>query len=288
MEIEELTKSQIVLLVLLVSFVTSIATGIVTVSLLAQAPPAVTQTVNRIVERTVETVVPVETEGQVASVITKETTVVVKEDDLITESIGTSFNKIVRVHSGAATTSPVVALGSLIGSGLVVTDSASVTEDHAVSREDTFFNYTVIQEIPEVGIAVLAPLDGEESLTGPTFSKIDTSALKLGQTLIGLYGAKSDRVSMTTLAATADLASVPVGEDAEVSVHAVETNISGTITSGAPLISIFGDLVGISTATSRADARGTFVAFGDIAALIATPEAPAEEEGSETSDTDAQ
>src|SRR4029077_18213268 len=54
MDIEKLTKSQIVLLTLLVSFVTSIATGIVTVSLMDQAPPAIAQSVSRIVEHTVE------------------------------------------------------------------------------------------------------------------------------------------------------------------------------------------------------------------------------------------
>ena len=53
MEMEKLNKSQIVLLTLLVSFVTLIATGVVTVSLMDQAPPAIAQTVNRIVERTV-------------------------------------------------------------------------------------------------------------------------------------------------------------------------------------------------------------------------------------------
>ena len=94
MELEELNKTQIVLLTLLVSFVTSIATGIVTVTLLDQAPPAVTQTINRIVERTVERVVPASPSGPSVITTVKETTIVVKEEDLITESIDRNKRKM--------------------------------------------------------------------------------------------------------------------------------------------------------------------------------------------------
>ena len=95
MDIEHLTKMQIVLLTLLVSFVTSIATGIITVTLMNQVPPAVTQTLNRVVERTVERVVPDKSQG--AGVITKEVTIVVKEDDLITDSIGKNLKSIINL-----------------------------------------------------------------------------------------------------------------------------------------------------------------------------------------------
>lgn len=54
MELEDLTKSQLVLLAVLVSFVTSIATGIFTVSFLIGEPIAIHETVNKIVERTIE------------------------------------------------------------------------------------------------------------------------------------------------------------------------------------------------------------------------------------------
>ncbi|MEW5907714.1 MAG: trypsin-like peptidase domain-containing protein [Patescibacteria group bacterium] len=55
---ENLTKTQVILLVLLVSFITSFATGIVSVTLMDQAPPPLTQTINRVVEKTIEKVAP--------------------------------------------------------------------------------------------------------------------------------------------------------------------------------------------------------------------------------------
>lgn len=70
MELEKLTASQIVLLCLLISFVTSIATGIVTVTLLEQSPQPIVQQINNIVERTVERVVPGEPEPAPPVVIT--------------------------------------------------------------------------------------------------------------------------------------------------------------------------------------------------------------------------
>jgi len=48
---ENLTRTQIIFLVLLVSFVVSVATGIVTVTLVNQAPPPLTHTISKIIEK---------------------------------------------------------------------------------------------------------------------------------------------------------------------------------------------------------------------------------------------
>ena len=63
MDIKELNKTQLILLTLLITFVVSIATGIITVSLMQQAPKSVPQTINSVIQRTIEkvTTVPVET-----------------------------------------------------------------------------------------------------------------------------------------------------------------------------------------------------------------------------------
>src|SRR6185295_4552852 len=95
MDLEHLNKHQIVLLTLLVSFVTSIATGIVTVSLMGQAPPSISRTINQIVERTVETVAAAPAPTQPAAVTQK--TVVVKDDDLTAQSIASVQKAMVRI-----------------------------------------------------------------------------------------------------------------------------------------------------------------------------------------------
>lgn len=61
MDIKDLNKSQLILLAVLLSFVTSIATGITTVTLMEQAPNSVTVPINRIVRETVEKIVPTQT-----------------------------------------------------------------------------------------------------------------------------------------------------------------------------------------------------------------------------------
>lgn len=60
MEIQELNKKQLVLLTLLITFVVSIATGIITVSLMNQAPKSVPQTINNVIQRTIEKVTTVQ------------------------------------------------------------------------------------------------------------------------------------------------------------------------------------------------------------------------------------
>jgi hypothetical protein len=260
MELEELTTTQIILLVLLVSFVTSIATGIVTVSLLAQAPPAVTQTVNHIIERTVQTVAP----DLGAPTVTKETTVVVKEDDLVTKSVADSLARIGRIHADASTTSPVVAIGAVTANGILVTDASAVEDVRAVTLGGTDFLYQVSRTLPDVGIALMVATGTSPSITA--LKTADAGSLKLGQTVIGLYGIAEDRIGMTTIAGESKLASVKAG-DTSVPVRTIDTGFS-TPTPGTPLVTVFGDLVGISTSVSRASDKGAYVAMSDLAAAL--------------------
>lgn len=281
MNIERLTKTQIVLLTLLVSFVTSIATGIVTVTLLDQAPPAVTQTVNRVVERTVERVVPDRSQG--ASVVTKETekTVVVKEEDLITDSIEKNRDSIVRISTRVA---KVDEEGTPLGVGVVVSEGGLIATDagivgaegeiHRIRFADgDIFDGEVVYKREGNPIALLEIQRKEVGTPPPTFDAAtlgDVSALKLGQTVLAISGVSRTNVGIGIIAA---LIPHTDADGNETGLSYIETTLSGEqTTKGSPLLNIFGEVVGLHTSTSRsasgarayspesliADARATY------------------------------
>lgn len=265
MDIEELNKFQLVLLTLLVSFVTSIATGIVTVTLLAEAPPAVTQTINQVVERTIETIVPKDVlkPGSV-----KETTIVVKEDDLITSSIQASLGKTGRVYGGTATTSPIVGLAAQIGPTLLMTDSSIVDKDHLVVIGGATQVFTVTQKFPDLGVAILS-LKGDAKLVDG-FKIGDAGAQKLGGTVIALVSVTQERVAIGAVASRGSFAEVAPSKDGTpISIRAIDTNISTGLVPGTPLVNIFGDLIGVTTSvTLNARGGGSFIAASDVLALM--------------------
>ncbi len=86
---EELNKTQVILLTIFITFVTSIATGVVTVTLMDQSPPGITQTINRVVEKTIEKV------ASPAEV--KEVRVIVKEGQLIADAIKMAKSSMVKI-----------------------------------------------------------------------------------------------------------------------------------------------------------------------------------------------
>lgn len=72
MHIKELNKTQLVMLTVLLSFITSIATGIMTTALLNEAPVSVSAPVNKVIRETVEKIVTVENDSSSNKEITKE------------------------------------------------------------------------------------------------------------------------------------------------------------------------------------------------------------------------
>src|SRR3989344_3505658 len=127
MDIKDLNKSQLILLAVLLSFVTSIATGITTVTLMQQAPPAFTAPVNRVIQQTIEKIQQVEGKTTVQ-------TVIVKEEDLVVDAIAKNASAVFAISKNgqdAEFNTAEVAAGfgfSISQNGVVVADALLVSD----------------------------------------------------------------------------------------------------------------------------------------------------------------
>ena len=239
---EDLNKNQIILLALLVSFVAAVATSIMTYSLLNEAPPTITQTINRVVERTVETVVPQQSKPDV---ITKEVTVVVKEEDLVIDSIAKNKSSLVRIWR-----SPVNAEESkvFLGIGLIVNKDGLIMTGKIA---DVPNNAQLEAAMPDGKIAILESLRDSEKfsffkikdLTDFIFTEVvfgNSDSLQLGQSIISIEGIEKNEVSTgrVTGIESSD------GEDGVVVTSLFETDVLGVLF-GNPAINLKGEIVGI-------------------------------------------
>jgi S1-C subfamily serine protease len=254
---EDLNKNQIVLLTLLVSFVTSISTSIMTNSLLQEAPIEVTRNINRIVEKTIETVTPA------TSVTTQKevTTVVVKEEDLVIESIDKNIKSIVRINARNTTTAELVFYG--IGlvynkEGLIVAQKKEISSENkyvATMHDDREFVLTPVDLEKrtnfiffKTNILTDEKLESETEKTDSyeffpaVFSDVEP---KLGQTLVGLGGDEKNSVTVGRVASF-DYKSSGVGTSTVKYLSSINTNLtSRDLVSGSPVFNLSGDIVGI-------------------------------------------
>lgn len=200
---ENLTKHQLILVALLISFVTSIATGIVTVSLMDQAPKGVTQTVNRIIEKTVERVV---TDPNKKGDVVKET-IVVKEEDKIIEAIENNAKSMVRIYKTDSASGASIPLKSFVGLGIIISKDGDIVSDNSVITPSDSYSVILndskeydVKLIPSkennlVAFLKIIPRDKEVLSLTPAILA-DSDSLKLGQTVISLGGKLRNSVSI--------------------------------------------------------------------------------------------
>lgn len=238
MDIERLNKTQIILLTLLISFVTSIATGIATVSLMENAPTDVTRVISRIVERPIETITPGKTE-----VVTREQTVVVNESEQISEAISRIEPSIVRIYSLSGRDDRVFE-----GLGVIASTDGAVVADHRIVRSRANYVARLRDGVElemrasdsdgEQGMfTLIADNDGLPALTPATFKPFNQ--LTLGQTVVAVGGETSTRVAPGVIA---ELLPTTSPNDAS----RVRTTIdTSTLSLGTPLIALDGAVVGM-------------------------------------------
>ncbi|HEY0220923.1 MAG TPA: S1C family serine protease [Candidatus Paceibacterota bacterium] len=258
---DDLNKNQIVLLTLLISFVTSIATGIMTTSLLQQAPVEVTRNINRIVEKTIETVIP-------ATPSTPEkqiTTVVVKEEDQIIDSINKNIKSVVRIR----VKNPFTDESSFYGMGIFISKDGLLATDRKVVTSSYIYTGTMSDGTQ----IVLSPLavDKEanfilfkatppgklsaKELSSYVFSSasLATGDAKLGQSLVSLGGQTENAVAVGRVLSLGMKEST-VGSTTVKYLSSIETDLSTKdLVTGSPVFNLSGDVVGmrLSSDSSR-------------------------------------
>mgnify|MGYP001612688869 FL=1 len=229
---EHLTKQQIILLAILVSFVSSIATGIVTVSLLGQSSPAVTQTINRVVEKTIQTVSP-------GATTTRET-IVVREDEAVTNAIARAEKAIVRIYDA----------GNYVGLGVILSNSGKVA-----AYTDMVHNIGLSAKL-DGGNAVPLSFISRDHQTGvslfqaeqsadPKNARVyigaalaDSSASKLGQSVV-LIGGREETTVTTGIISSKNT-------------DRIKVNVTGEyFDSRAILVNLLGEIVAINDGTGQ-------------------------------------
>jgi hypothetical protein len=284
---ENLTKHQIVLLTLLVSFVTSIATGIVTVALMNQAPVGVTQTIDRVVEKTIEQVTAPSTTDTTPTV--KET-VVVSEDDQVVSAINKNANSVLRIYqtiidpTTGATSSAFVALGAVVGDGGMI-----ATDNNAIAADGSYFiktsdgiphNLTVLEANNHEQIALL---QASSSVAGLSKIALSNEDIKLGQAIVYIGGEAKNSVAtgIVSNVNTKDIVTVAsstavgtttstMSTSTQTVIDSVETNISkDNFIEGGLLFNLSGELVGIKSIYANADQTDLFAPISDITSAIA-------------------
>ncbi|MBI2025566.1 MAG: hypothetical protein HY473_02695 [Candidatus Sungbacteria bacterium] len=223
MNIEELSKSQLILLTILVNFVTSVATGILTVSLLDKAPPLVTQTINRVVERTIETVA----QAAPAAIIQAPAP---SNQDLVTAALGAAATRAVVIYSaGTGTSTPAISVGTYIPKARAV---ATAAQD-ALPKE-------VLIEFPG-GIYIPASIAHEG--TGITIYGFSDEAALPKAASPSLIASGDLKLGETALAIGSD-GSASTGIIARVSAKNIYTTLPD-IGAGSAAVNLSGNLIGI-------------------------------------------
>jgi S1-C subfamily serine protease len=261
---ENLTKQQIVLLTLLVSFMTSIATGIVTVSLVNQAPPNTTNTIERVIENTVANALPSSNTAAIGNNVSARNSLVSATDNV--------SKSIVKLHEYGKQTS-VSGLGVVINArGAIMTDKsviAGLVSNAATYPDDREYRLVVVQSQINGDLVFLDPVisANQSSSTSPasaaSFVPADIGTFpKLGDTIASLGGIDAGTlgVGVVDQIITAGASSTPT---------AISTTVdSSKVSIGSPLFDISGAVVGIQTSSLSSKSGTEFYPIATIKAAF--------------------
>ncbi|MEK7610091.1 MAG: S1C family serine protease [Patescibacteria group bacterium] len=260
---DHLSKQQLILLALLVSFVTSLATGIFTVSLMSQAPQGqgVVQTISQVVEKIVT--------PQNASVSSA-----VSIEEKIPLAVSIVSKSIVKLRNPDL--DKITGLGIVVSkSGVVLADKSIIPDNNRVEvifSDGSHYPMTVIQSQIKGDIAFLIlDLPDKQTLNSQIASNTFIPILfakfpKLGQSVLTLSGTESSVLGQGIVSKTLLENINPDGSQPAL----VDTTISASKANlGSPLFNLDGEVIGISTLIfSKNQDTSAFYPIGQLKVAI--------------------
>ena len=226
--IEDLSKYQIILLCLLVSFVTSIGSSIITVSLLDTVPTTVTQKIDRVVEHTIETVVP-ETKYE-----TKEVKTVIRSDEVLQKAIAYVSSNVVYLNE--ATDKTLIFPVNLDKNIYVYFGTAKVGSIKDVSLRDATSTMEIMKVDTDNGL-VFGKVDGLK----PDVKFADASTVVMGATVSWMDSENSVYTGIVSKTVFDDSTTTPKTNPEKIFVSSQENSTDGM------LYTVYGELIGIKT-----------------------------------------
>ncbi|MBU1159863.1 trypsin-like peptidase domain-containing protein [Patescibacteria group bacterium] len=269
----------------MVSFVTSLVTGIVTVTLVNQAPPPITNTINKVIEKTIEQIdltnkdnkqddqqiVVVSREDQIVKVIESVSNSVVsvvatKDIPIIEEYyinpfgddplFGQFFQEFqVPQYRQKGTEKKQVSSGTgffVSNDGLVITNKHVVEDKEAeytiIINDGSRFNAKVLARDPFQDVAIL-------KVEGSNFKSLsigDSDKIKIGQTVIAIgnaLGEFQNTVSTGIISGLNRNVTLDTGEELQGLIQTDAAINRGN--SGGPLVNLAGEVIGINTAMAQ-------------------------------------
>lgn len=266
-EIKDLNKTQLILLAILLSFITSIATGIVTVTLMQQAPTAIIQPINRVVQQTIEKVVPNYIPG-------KTQTVVVREDDIvvtIVEKTQAAYLPLLLKKDSETPTTHVFS----VGKGLFIGDSAPLDPAGTyIVKEGELFLDVKVSGVSPLGFALLKTTASDAPTKNlPTALFAANNDIKVGETAITITEESVQKGFVQSIQKGS--ATVPYD-------LIKLSTMPSTDMIGGVVVDLDGNIVGL--VVPKIDGGAVIIGVDAVTKFIANPVTP--KEGTETEKTD--
>ncbi len=260
--VEDFTKHQLFLLLLLVGLVSGVAASIITFTLLGQTPPPLTQTIQRIIQAPKSTIPP-------EDVVTLEKAALAR--DLLIQDIARRVSPAV-VSIIATKDVPIIEQSFVspfseqqvsAGTGFFVSgDGFIVTNKHVV--EDTEAEYSVITNDGKKFVARVVARDPLHDMAvvkieGKNFPSIplaDSDAAQIGQTVIAIGNALGEFQNTVSVGVVSGLGRQLVANGLqsgpEQLTQLIQTDAAiNPGNSGGPLLNLKGEVLGLDTAIAQ-------------------------------------